>query len=153
MIAFRDLDVQGRGKSVSETDAGGAAIDGREQAEELVDPERREVLARLAKYTAPAMLALLVSAEDSAALVCLSACPSDIRLKRDVAPVGRIADGINLYRYRYLWSDTIQVGVMAHEVAATTPDAVHRGADGYLRVDYARLCLRMRTWDEWVAAQ
>jgi len=43
--------------------------------------------------------------------------------------------------------------VMAQEVAATRPDAVQQGADGYLRVDYARLGLRMQTWDEWVAAQ
>jgi hypothetical protein len=123
----------------------------------LTNPERREALVRLAKYTAPAMLALLVSVEDAAAGVCVSACPnginSDIRLKRDIAPVGRLAGGIGLYRFRYLWSDTIHVGVMAHEVAATRPEAVQRGADGYLRVDYARLGLRMRTWDEWVAAQ
>jgi endosialidase-like protein len=138
---------------VSETDAGGAAVDGREQADELVNPDRREVLARFAKYTAPAMLALLVSTEESTALVCLSACPSDIRLKRDVTPIGRVADGINLYRYRYLWSDTIQLGVMAHEVAATRPEAVHRGTDGYLRVDYARLGLRVQTWDGWLETQ
>ena len=42
---------------------------------------------------------------------------------------------------------------MAHEVAAIRPEAVRRGPDGYLRVDYARLGLRMQTWDEWVAAQ
>jgi hypothetical protein len=138
---------------MSETDAGSSAVDGSKQTGDLVNPERREALIRLAKYTAPAMLALLVSAEDSAALVCLSACPSDIRLKRDIAPVGRLADGLDMYRYRYLWSDTIHVGVMAQEVAASRPDAVHRGADGYLRVDYARLGLRMQTWDEWVATQ
>ena len=43
---------------------------------------------------------------------------SDIRLKTDIAPVGQLANGLNLYRYRYLWSDTIYVGVMAQEVAA-----------------------------------
>jgi len=75
---------------------------------------------------------------------------SDIRLKRDIAQVGE-HNGINLYRFRYLWSDTTYVGVMAQEVAAVKPDAVSRGADGYLRVDYARLGLRMQTWDQWVA--
>ena len=42
---------------------------------------------------------------------------------------------------------------MAHEVAAVKPEAVLRGADGYLRVDYRRLGLRLQTWDEWTAAQ
>jgi Chaperone of endosialidase len=78
--------------------------------------------------------------------------PSDIRLKRDIAQVGELDGGINLYRYRYLWSDTTYVGVMAQEVAAVKPEAVLRGADGYLRVNYARLGLRLRTWDQWTAA-
>ena len=77
---------------------------------------------------------------------------SDIRLKRDITQVGELDVGINLYRYRYLWSDTIYVGVMAQEVAAVKPEAVLRGADGYLRVDYARLGLRLQTWDQWAAA-
>ena len=41
---------------------------------------------------------------------------------------------------------------MAQEVAAVKPDAVSRGADGYLRVDYARLGLRLQTWEQWAAA-
>jgi hypothetical protein len=76
---------------------------------------------------------------------------SDIRLKRDIAQVGE-HNGINLYRYRYLWSDTTYVGVMAQEVADLKPDAVSRSADGYLRVNYGRLGLRLQTWDEWTAA-
>jgi hypothetical protein len=79
--------------------------------------------------------------------------PSDIRLKRDIAQVGELDSGINLYRYRYLWSDTTYVGVMAQEVAEVVPEAVLRGADGYLRVDYGRLGLRLQTWDQWTAAQ
>ena len=77
---------------------------------------------------------------------------SDIRLKRDITQVGELDSGINLYRYRYLWSDTIYVGVMAQEVAAVKPEAVLRGADGYLRVNYARLGLRLQTWDQWTSA-
>jgi len=77
---------------------------------------------------------------------------SDIRLKRDIAQVGELDSGINLYRYRYLWSDTTYVGVLAQEVAEVVPEAVRRGADGYLRVDYARLGLRLQTWDQWAAA-
>jgi hypothetical protein len=78
--------------------------------------------------------------------------PSDIRLKRDITQVGELDSGIDLYRYRYLWSDTTYVGVMAQEVAEVVPEAVLRGADGYLRVDYARLGLRLKTWDQWTAA-
>ena len=83
---------------------------------------------------------------------CGCGTPSDIRLKRDIAQVGELDSGIGLYRYRYLWSDTIYVGVMAQEVAAAMPEAVQRGADGYMRVDYARLGLRLQTWDQWAAA-
>ena len=54
---------------------------------------------------------------------------SDTRLKRDIAQVGEVDNGINLYRYRYLWSDTIYVGVMAQEVATVMPEAVRRGAE------------------------
>jgi hypothetical protein len=41
---------------------------------------------------------------------------------------------------------------MAQEVAQTIPGAVERGADGYLRVDYARVGLSLMTWDQWVSA-
>jgi hypothetical protein len=41
---------------------------------------------------------------------------------------------------------------MAQEVEAIRPDAVVRGDDGYLRVFYDRLGLRLQTWDDWVAA-
>jgi hypothetical protein len=78
-------------------------------------------------------------------------CSSDIRLKRDIEPIGQLANGLDLYRYRYLWSDQLYVGVMAQEVAAIEPAAVMRGADGYLRVNYARLGLRLQTWQEWQA--
>lgn len=74
---------------------------------------------------------------------------SDARLKRDIALIGRRADGLGLYRYRYLWSDTVYVGVMAQEVALIHPDAVVRGPlDGYLRVNYARLGLHLMTLPE-----
>lgn len=77
---------------------------------------------------------------------------SDIRLKRDISQVGRLANGLKLYRFHYLWSDTEYVGVMAQEVRLLMPDAVVHGADGYLRVDYDRLGTRMMTWHEWLAA-
>jgi hypothetical protein len=132
-------------------------VDGASGKGERIDHERREAVLRLAKYTAPAMLAVLMSTAESRAQIAMSGghppVTSDIRLKRDIAQVGELDSGINLYRYRYLWSDTTYVGVMAQEVAAVKPEAVRRGADGYLRVDYPRLGLRLQTWDEFVAAQ
>ena len=77
--------------------------------------------------------------------------PSDIRLKRDIVLLSRLKDGIGIYRFRYKWSDTLYVGVMAQEVMKVVPMAVVQGADGYLRVDYARLGLKFQTWDQWVA--
>jgi hypothetical protein len=65
----------------------------------------------------------------------------------------RRGDGIGIYRYRYLWSDTVYVGVMAQEVAAIAPEAVVHHADGFLRVDYARLGMRLLTWNEWQAGK
>jgi hypothetical protein len=77
---------------------------------------------------------------------------SDARLKRDIALVGRLDDGLGLYRYRYLWSDTVYVGVMAQEVALIHPEAVVRDVlDDYLRVDYGRLGLKLMTLLEWDA--
>jgi opacity protein-like surface antigen len=76
---------------------------------------------------------------------------SDIRLKRDITLLAHLDDGLGLYSFRYLWSDTVYVGVMAQEVAATMPSAVVMGQDGYLRVNYGKLGLQMRTLAEWEA--
>jgi hypothetical protein len=75
---------------------------------------------------------------------------SDVRLKRDISLVGRVSEALGLYRYRYLWSDEVYVGVMAQEVALVRPEAIVRSAfDKYLRVDYSRLGLKLMTWAEW----
>ena len=74
---------------------------------------------------------------------------SDRRLKRDFVLLARLANGLGIYRYRYLWSDTLFVGVIAQEVMAVDPLAVVLAADGFLRVNYARLGLRMLNWNEW----
>jgi len=85
--------------------------------------------------------------------VAALATMSDARAKRDITPLAQRQNGLQLYRYRYAGSDsdTMYVGVLAQEVREVAPYAVLRGADGYLRVDYARLGLRMHTWDDWVA--
>ena len=76
---------------------------------------------------------------------------SDIRLKRDITLVGHLDDGLGLYRYRYLWSNTVYVGVLAQEVALDHPDAVVRDPSGYLMVDYSKLGLKLMTLAEWNA--
>ncbi len=80
---------------------------------------------------------------------CVPVAPSDRRLKRDVTKVGQLSADIDLYRYRYLWSDREYVGVMAQELREVRPEAVIEGADGFLRVDYAALGSRLQTWDGW----
>jgi hypothetical protein len=77
---------------------------------------------------------------------------SDVRVKRDITPIAKLENGLRFYRYRYAWSDTLYVGVLAQEVLEIDPLAVSRGADGYLRVNYARLGLRMQLWEEWIAS-
>jgi hypothetical protein len=76
---------------------------------------------------------------------------SDIRLKHDLVLLGRLNDGLGYYRFVYNGGHTVYVGVMAQEVRAVAPEAVTRGADGYLRVSYDRLGLPFETYDQWVA--
>jgi polysaccharide biosynthesis/export protein len=90
--------------------------------------------------------------KDILPLAAVGAFLSDVRVKRDITPIAKLENGLRLYRYRYAWSDTLYVGVMAQEVLEVAPHAVSRGADGYLRVNYARLGLRMQLWDEWLAS-
>ncbi len=69
--------------------------------------------------------------------------PSDRRLKRDIAPVGRLANGLRLYRYRYIGDARVFVGIMAQDLIYQAPlrDAAVRGPDGFYWVDYGRLGL------------
>ena len=76
---------------------------------------------------------------------------SDIRLKHDIVLLGRLANGLGFYRFSYNGSNKIYVGVMAQEVEAVMPQAVVRGRDGYLRVYYEQLGLRLQSWSEWLA--
>lgn len=63
---------------------------------------------------------------------------SDIRLKRDIKRIGSLPSGLPVYTYRYLDSDTKQIGVMAHEARELFPDAVAEFG-GFLAVDYSRI--------------
>ena len=70
-----------------------------------------------------------------------TATPSDRRLKLDVAPAGRLANGLALYRWRYRGGRHRFTGVMAQDLLADRrfADAVLTDADGILRVDYSRI--------------
>ena len=70
---------------------------------------------------------------------------SDISIKQDVRRVGTHESGIGLYEFSYLpayrdtWGHGTYVGVLAQEVEAVKPGAVHKHADGYKVVDYGAL--------------
>jgi hypothetical protein len=69
--------------------------------------------------------------------------PSDRRLKRDIKPVGRLANGLDLYDYAYLGDERRFTGVIAQDLLADPrfAGAVLAEADGLMRVDYAQLGL------------
>ncbi|MGY4306388.1 hypothetical protein ACVIJ6_003631 [Bradyrhizobium sp. USDA 4369] len=77
---------------------------------------------------------------------------SDIALKRDIVVLGRLGNGIGYYRFSYIGNPKAYVGVMAQDVMNVVPDAVTRGRDGYLRVDYEKLGIKFQTYDAWLAA-
>ncbi len=76
---------------------------------------------------------------------------SDMRLKHDIVLLGRLDDGLGYYRFVYNGGHIAYVGVMAQEVQVVTPQAVTRGADGYMRVSYDRLGLPFETYKQWLA--
>jgi hypothetical protein len=75
---------------------------------------------------------------------------SDIRLKHDIVLVGHLNNGLGVYRFSYNGSDTAYVGVLAQEVQQVMPEAVTRGSDGYLRVNYEKLGLKFQSYDQWI---
>ena len=77
---------------------------------------------------------------------------SDIHAKHDIVLLGHLDNGLGFYRFSYNGSDKAYVGVMAQEVQTIMPEAVARGSDGYLRVNYELLGLHMQTWEEWMAS-
>jgi hypothetical protein len=72
-------------------------------------------------------------------------------LKHDVVLLGHLDNGLGYYRFSYLGSGKVYVGVIAQEVQAVMPDAVTHGRDGYLRVYYERLGIKFLSYREWLA--
>ena len=77
---------------------------------------------------------------------------SDYRLKHSIAFLGRLENGIGYYRFAYRGETGVFVGVMAQEVRSVAPTAVLNGRNGYLLVDYDKLCLKFQTYDQWIAS-
>jgi hypothetical protein len=70
---------------------------------------------------------------------------SDRRAKKDVKKIGKLAEGLNAYSFKYK-GDTSpfqQVGVMAQEAEKVAPESVAMGDDGYKKVHYGRLASAM----------
>jgi len=76
---------------------------------------------------------------------------SDMRLKRDIRYLETLDNGIRLYAFRYLWDEAVHVGVMAQDLLKNPRYrfAVIPSQNGYYRVDYGRLGLRMVSMAEW----
>jgi hypothetical protein len=64
---------------------------------------------------------------------------SDVRLKEDISCIGTTAHGLPFYRFRYRGRPGVYEGVLAQEALRVMPEAVARGADGFLMVNYRRL--------------
>jgi Protein of unknown function (DUF3300)/Chaperone of endosialidase len=77
---------------------------------------------------------------------------SDIMLKHDIALLGRLDNGLGFYRFSYNGSNKAYVGVIAQEVQQVMPTAVVRGPDGYLRVYYEKLGLKIESYNRWIRA-
>lgn len=89
-----------------------------------------------------------------AGLTALAVAPlllSDVRAKRDIELLATLASGIHLYRFCYRSSEQVYVGVIAQDVQRVMPQAVVKGSDGLLRVNYAALGLKLMTWEQWAA--
>jgi hypothetical protein len=79
------------------------------------------------------------------ATLAATAASSDVRLKEDIKPAGKIGD-FNAYTWKWnaegkrIGADRFPTkGVIAQEVAATRPDLVTTDDHGYLMVNYAGL--------------
>lgn len=61
---------------------------------------------------------------------------SDLRLKRDLVPVGMLTNGVTVYEYSYIWGGLRERGVLADELEQVMPEAVVTHPNGYKMVNY-----------------
>jgi len=77
---------------------------------------------------------------------------SDVRAKENIAHVGKLHDGQNVYSFNMKGSKTPQVGLLAQEVQQHVPDAVHEHPSGLKMVDYSRATHKARAMGGGVGA-
>ena len=75
---------------------------------------------------------------------------SDIRLKHNIVLLGYLDDGLGFYRFSYNGGHKAYVGVIAQEVLQVIPDAVARGRDGYLTVNYDKIGVAFESYSRWL---
>ncbi|MGB7205130.1 MAG: tail fiber domain-containing protein [Anderseniella sp.] len=75
---------------------------------------------------------------------------SDMRVKRDIVPVGELENGLTLYRFKYNWGEREFVGVMAQDVLKVHPDAVSVTENGLYDVDYTMIGAKFMTYENWL---
>ncbi|WP_417248142.1 tail fiber domain-containing protein [Celeribacter sp.] len=84
---------------------------------------------------------------------------SDMRLKRSIALLGELGNGIPVYSFKYrddmletrnLDTKTTFVGVMAQDLLAEHADAIVTLQNGYYAVRYDRIGFEMQSYDEWL---
>jgi hypothetical protein len=115
-----------------------------------LDQRKRETLTRLIRgsvFIAPvvasfAMQGLAIRPAEAASST-IHPNVSDLRLKREVSRTGTHPLGFGIYRFKYLWSNTPYIGVLAQEVLEKAPHAVVTGPANFLAVDYDALGLAM----------
>lgn len=83
----------------------------------------------------------------SAALlgVVIGSLFSDSRLKENIVLCDRSKSGLNVYEFNYKGSSERWRGVIADELVASNPDAVHVNPSGFLSVDYARIDVEFKS--------
>ncbi|MES2907528.1 MAG: calcium-binding protein [Pseudomonadota bacterium] len=79
---------------------------------------------------------------------------SDMRLKHDIRPAGKLANGVKLYTYKYLNDEKVFVGVMAQDLLSSKRlrNSVIRLPSGYYMVNYRKLGMEPANRQEMIAA-
>lgn len=112
--------------------------------------EARTGLTTEAVWWGPVIGADEPSQDGTSDLFCIGPCLvqdeqfSDRRLKDDISDVGTTVYGLPLYRFRYRDREGIYEGVMADDVLRVKPSAVSCDSDGFFRVNYRDLGLKLR---------
>ena len=76
--------------------------------------------------------------------------PSDKRLKRNIEFLIE-ENNLKLYKFQYLWSDEVYVGVMAQDLLGTPYESAVQTNNGFYVVDYSKLGFEMKTYNDYLS--